>query len=68
MLRALTSQETIQVAMVMGSDTNKWKCNVKHEASRHYTQKMEYVEDKINDFAAHSKNKNFGDLHGVVIN
>jgi hypothetical protein len=37
--------------------------NVRHEASRHFSnKKREYLKDRINEFATYSKNKNIRDL------
>jgi hypothetical protein len=38
--------------------------NIRYEASRHLkNKKMEYLQDKINDLAMNSKNKNITDLY-----
>jgi hypothetical protein len=38
--------------------------NVRYEASRHFrNKKREYLEDKINELAMNSKNKNIRDLY-----
>jgi hypothetical protein len=38
--------------------------SVRLEASRHFrNRKMEYLKDKINELATHSKNKNIKDLY-----
>jgi hypothetical protein len=38
--------------------------NIRHEASRHFTnKKKEYMKDKIDELATNSKNKNIRDLY-----
>jgi hypothetical protein len=41
--------------------------NVSHEASRHFrNKKREYLNDKINELATNSKNKNIRDLYRAI--
>jgi hypothetical protein len=37
--------------------------NIRHEARRHFKNKMEYLKGKINQLAMNSMNKNIGDLY-----
>jgi hypothetical protein len=37
--------------------------NVRHEASRYFRNKKEYLKEKINELATNSKNKNLRDLY-----
>jgi hypothetical protein len=39
---------------------------IKYKANRHFRNKREYLRDKINELATHSKNKNIGELHRGV--
>jgi hypothetical protein len=60
----IRSKETSQIAMITGSEPNKWDNlnNVRYEASKHFrNKKREYLQDKINELATHSKNKNIRD-------
>jgi hypothetical protein len=41
--------------------------NIRCEISRHFkNKKREYLNDKINELATNSKNKNIGDLYGGI--
>jgi hypothetical protein len=58
MFKMTRLQETSQTAMVTGSN------DVRCEASRHCRNKnTEYVKDKFNDLATHSKSKNIRDMN-----
>jgi hypothetical protein len=65
MHRIFRSKEMSQIAVVIGSKLNKWLNlhNKRCEVSRHFrNKKREYLQDKINELALNSKNKNIRDL------
>jgi hypothetical protein len=64
-LRIVRPKETSQIAVVTGSERNKWdNLNIRRGASRHFrNKKREYLKEKINKLAKNSENKNIRDLH-----
>jgi hypothetical protein len=65
MLKIIRSKETSQIAVVTGSERNKWKYSeqrcIAHSNFRN--KKREYLKGKINEISENSKNKNNRDLH-----